>query len=360
MDLYRFQLDEIDSAELKIDEDEELQNEKQFLSSFEKISSSVHESLENLECVSNIYDAMQSLSSASRHDGNLQPLAERLNSIYFELEDIKSEVSRYSDSMEYDKERLDEVMKRIEFIYNLKRKYADTIEGILSFRDTVYQKLHEIEHKEEITLELQSKIATLEKEMKKQAETLHSNRVDISAQQEELINQKIRELCMPHAAFHFDFSLSENFLSTGFTKVNVLFTANKGEDLKPLAKVASGGELSRVLLALKIVQNSNEVSTLIFDEVDEGIGGEVGIVIGKRLRELGVAVQVIAISHLPQVAAKANHHFFIQKNTTEERTVSTVRKLSSDERVEEIARMIYGDEKNETTLKQAKEMIDSH
>lgn len=360
LDLYRFQLNEIDSMNLVIGEDETLQDEKKFLSSFEKIAKSVDVAINHLHAIDSIEEAKNALLMASKFDDKIREYVERLENVCIELKDIQSDVGYYIDSVEYDEARLNEIMFRLEQIHTLKRKYADSIEGILDFRNEIEQKLNDMDNKEEKVSQLQNRMKKIENKLLSLSNVLHQRRVDICQKHEKLINQKIKELCMPHAVFRFYCLLKEQFSLTGMTHVSILFNANKGEDLKPLSKVASGGELSRVLLALKMVQNSKDVSTLIFDEIDEGIGGEVGRVIGERLRVLGSDVQVIVISHLPQVAAKANHHFLIQKQIEEERTISSVRKLSSEERIEEIARMIYGDEKNETTLKQAREMISSH
>jgi DNA repair protein RecN (Recombination protein N) len=165
---------------------------------------------------------------------------------------------------------------------------------------------------------------------------------------------------MPEAKISFLIEKTESFNAYGRDKVSLYFCANRGEDLKPIAKIASGGELSRVLLAFKIaMQNDNRVSTLIFDEVDEGIGGEVGRHIGLKLRELSKRVQVVAISHLPQVASKADHHFVISKSIKDERTVSNIQTLDNDARKYEIARMIYGDAVDDITLEQANVMLTS-
>ena len=198
----------------------------------------------------------------------------------------------------------------------------------------------------------------IQKKLYEKAQVLHDMRIAIVKEQTEKINQELKELCMPYATFRFEVSKTTEFTPHGFTKIQALFTANKGEDLQPLAKVASGGELSRVLLAIKSsTAVGQKIPTVVFDEIDEGIGGEVGRVIGEKIRSLGEKIQVISISHLPQVAAKANNHYLIQKETKNDRTVSKMKKLDPNQRKEEIARMIYGDEKNEITLKQAEEML---
>lgn len=358
LDLYRFQKEEIEEAKLTVGEDNKLEEEKKFLVSFEKISNSMQKAIHALQAVDSIYDAKQELGNASKYDEKINDFAERLEKTYYELDDIKTDVESYMDNVEYDEERLNYIMHRIEEINKLKRKYADTIEGIFSYYDEISQKVSDFDNKEEKIATLEKQKHALEKKMKELSDVLHQRRQMIAHAEEEKILFELKELCMPDAVLSFQLQESAVFLPEGMTQVSLWFNANKGEDLQPLAKVASGGELSRVLLAMKIAGRQNEkVPTILFDEVDEGVGGEVGRVIGKKLERLGKEVQVICISHLPQVAARADHHFLIQKKTDETRTVSHVRKLTERERKEEIARMIYGDEKNETTLKQAEEML---
>lgn len=358
LDLYRFQKQEIEEAKLSPGEDEKLEEEKKFLASFEKISHSVQKALKSLATVDALYDAKQELHHAAKYDENLSEMAERLEKAYYELDDIRGDVTAYIDHVEYDEARLNFIMMRLEEINKIKRKYADTIEGVFVYYDEIAEKISDVDNKEEKIETLKKNIKGIEQQMKASANTLHAGRARYARLEEEKILVELKELCMPDALLSFVLQESDHFTSEGTSQVSLWFNANKGEDLQPLAKVASGGEMSRVLLAMKIAGRQNEsVPTILFDEVDEGVGGEVGRVIGNKLERLGNEVQVICISHLPQVAARGDIHFLIQKKTSEERTVSHVRKLSEAERKEEIARMIYGDEKNETTLKQAEEML---
>lgn len=358
LDLYKFQKKEIENVNLKEKEDEKLEEEKRFLSSFESISKNISSAVSKLENIDELFVAKNFLESASKYDEKLKTYAERIERAYYELEDVKSEVTDYLYSIEYDEEKLNQVMHRIDLINSLKRKYSDTIEGILRHLFDVSDKISAFENKEEIMNALQKEKASLELALKEQSNELHELRTHIARTQSEKITETIRELCMPDAVFKFECEKTEKYDSNGKTQVKILFNANKGEDLQPLSKIASGGELSRVLLAMKISDEKTEgVSTLIFDEVDEGIGGEVGRVIGEKLLDLSHKVQVITISHLPQVAAKANTHFLIKKKTENDRTISEVEKIQDDSRKIEIARMIYGNEKTETTLKQAEEML---
>ncbi|MCU7666830.1 DNA repair protein RecN [Bacillus thuringiensis] len=358
LDLYRFQQQEIQKMNLKVGEDDELEEELRFLNSFEQISSNAKNSIHSLSVIDEIYDAKESLLIASKYDEKLGTLSERIESAYYELQDIKGEIESYVGSIEYDEERLNQVIYRLESIKQMKRKYADTIEGILAHYDDVSEKLDTFDNKEEHILRMQKEEKIMRDSLLILAKGLHENRNTIVKKLEVNILKELRELCMPDAVFMFNVETTDDLNEFGYSKVHILFNANKGEDAQALSKIASGGELSRVLLSMKIASNlSEEGKTIVFDEVDEGIGGEVGIHIGQKLYNLGTHSQVIAISHLPQVAAKGNQHFLIRKSVKDERTVSTVTKLSDDQRVSEIARMIFGDARNEITLKQAEEML---
>ncbi|MDA1674725.1 DNA repair protein RecN [Bacillus cereus group sp. TH152-1LC] len=358
LDLYRFQQKEIEKMNLRIGEDDELEEELRFLNSFEQISSNAKSSIHSLSVIDEIYDAKESLLIASKYDEKLGALSERIESAYYELQDIKGEIESYVGSIEYDEERLNQVIYRLESIKQMKRKYADTIEGILAHLDDVSEKLDTFDNKEEYIIRMQKEEKIMRESLLVLAKELHENRKTIAKKLEINTLKELKELCMPDAVFMFNVETTEDLNEFGYSKVHILFNANKGEDAQALSKIASGGELSRVLLSMKIASNlSEEGKTIVFDEVDEGIGGEVGRHIGQKLYELGTHSQVIAISHLPQVASKGNQHFLIRKSVKDERTVSTVTKLSDEQRVLEIARMIFGDEKNEITIRQAEEML---
>jgi len=356
-DLYKFQKQEIEEMDMKPGEDEKLESEKKTLSSFEKVSKSIGQAVEYLQVLDKVYMAQKELQDAAKFDGNLQTINDRLEKAYFELDDIKSESEKYFHTMEYDEERLNEVMNRLEVYKMMKRKYGDTIEEIQNYYEEISKKIDEVENKEEHIEKLNKEKKVVEKNMMALSTKLHNKRLEVAEVEGKKINDEIHELCMPHAKLQFEIAVQEEFNGYGNSKVNLLFSANKGEDLKALSKVASGGELSRVLLAMKIATNVEKEKVLFFDEVDEGVGGEVGRIIGEKLYKLGNKTQTITISHLPQVAAKADHHYLIEKTANEIRTVSNVRKLSHLERKDEIARMIYGEHADEITKKQAEEML---
>lgn len=358
LDLYRFQLEEIETANLVVGEEEQLDEEKKFLGGFEKISIGIQKANTHLTATDAIYEAKQELNALSKYDTSLTEWAEQLERLYYELDDIRQNVDTYLDHVEYDENRLNQVMYRLEDIKKIKRKYADTIEGVLAYQVEIADKVDMFDNQGDRIEALQKEKKQLESEMDLLADEMHETRIQLAVQEEKQILAELQALCMPNARLQFDLTKTDTFNVSGKTKVALLFNANKGEDMQSLAKIASGGELSRVLLAMKITNSEHEkIPTIFFDEVDEGVGGEVGRIIGNKLEKLGQTVQVITISHLPQVAARANRHFLIMKQTEQERTTSHVKLLTMEERKTEIARMIYGEEKNETTIKQAEEML---
>lgn len=358
LDLYRFQKKEIEDAQLKENEDDDLESEKQTLNSFEKVSKGLKSACLHLEQVNDIYAAKNELQSISSVYKEVDNYVDRLEKAYYEIEDIRGEIEGFLSTYEYDEERLDAIMYRLENISSLKRKYGDSIPEVLKYYEEVSEKVYSIDNKDEVIHKLEKRQKELETMMDDYCVKISKERQQTALDIQERMNVELKELCMENAKLAFHVEELEIYNEYGKNKVAIRFSANKGEELKPLAKVASGGELSRVLLAMKMVTSQKQgLQTIIFDEVDEGIGGEVGRVIGEKLASLGEQVQVITISHLPQVASTASAHYIIKKETKEERTVSTVQKLNEAERIQEIARMIYGNETNEITLKQAEEML---
>ena len=242
-------------------------------------------------------------------------------------------------------------------IKKIKKKYGDTIEEILAYYEDIKIKVQKVENRDEDIVFLENQLLALEEKIKKAANNLTKERKEKGKQVSEKLEKELKELCIENADISFEIEEQEEYTKTGKDKIELMFSANKGQEKQPLSKVASGGEISRVLLALKLMSEKKDNQTMIFDEVDVGVGGEVGRIIGEKLKKLGETTQVLCISHLPQVAAKGNHHYFIEKRLEQDKTVSRVKKLSKEERVEEIARMIYGEEKNEITIKQAEEML---
>lgn len=357
-DLYQYQIQEIEEADLKEEEEEELEIEGKRLSSFEKLNELSQKAVNYLEEMQQWYVVENAVEMISEVEEGYDSLKERVLNVGSEIDDIRRDISRYHDTLEYDEGRLNDIVSREEEIKKIKRKYGNTVQDVLSYYQEIQDKMLQYERKEEVILQLQKEISALEDKMEKEASVLHKAREKTAKTLSENIEKELKELAMPHAEFFIDVQNTEAFNEYGKNDVQAYFNANKGEEKRHLNKIASGGEMARVLLAIKVVINEqNPGKTLIFDEVDEGIGGDVGRIIGEKMKRLGANNQVVVISHLPQVASKASHHFRIEKKVKNNRTFSTIEKLSDEERIQEIARMLYGDAANDVTLEQAKRML---
>lgn len=359
LDLYRFQMQEIEEANLVVGEDEEIEIERKKLSSFEKLNQTCQKAMQVFQQLDDWYLVEEAVRMMQDIDGGYEDLTEQVGDVTAGIDDIRHEISRYANELEYDEGRLNEIIYRQEDIKKIKRKYGNTVEEVLEYYDSISEKMNQYDKKDELIAALEKKVRTLTDSLKEKAKALHEKRIVIAKKMSEKIQKELQELAMPHAEFSLLPTLTDEFYAWGMDEVHAYFNANKGEEMRPIQKIASGGEMARVLLTIKVVTSENTPGkTLIFDEVDEGIGGDVGVVIGKKMKQIGLHTQVIVISHLPQVASKATHHYQIQKQVVSNRTFSTIQRLNEEERIEEVARMLYGNEADEGTREQAKRMIE--
>lgn len=372
----RFQIKEIESIELIEGEDEELILECKRLEHSEKFTDFLSTSLKLLEAedgavLSKISQVKDSLQKLSQIDPLFLDAAERIDKCKIELEDIAFTLSKLGSNIELNPNRLEQINKRIAKINSLKRKHGSTIGEILQRLDVLKEELHALEHFEERKEELKKKIRFEEIIYATSAEKLSAKRKKVASKLSKQIEQVLLLLGMPKVQFVIDIStrpidekLSELFDSKkffgpkGFDKTEMLFTSNPGIEPRTLSKIASGGELSRITLAIKkIIAESGGTSVYLFDEVDAGIGGAVADVVGQNLREVSRHNQVVCITHLPQVAAYADNHFIVSKEHSDKTTSTTIKKLSEKERTNEIARMLGGVKITQTTTKHAAEML---
>ncbi len=363
LDLYKFQLQEIEEASLNLSEDELLEQEKRKLSNAEKLFESVSESYEkiNQHALDLIGDAMKRMSEAAAYDpSRLQPIADRIQSAYYQLEDAAHELRGYRDEIEFNPERLQEIEMRLDLLNQLKRKYGQTIEEILTYAENIKKELDLLDNKEENIEALERQTEQLRAELTDRAKVLSSLRQEASKRLAEQIEAELADLEMKQARFQVQIDTDFNRLSiNGCDKAEFLISANPGEPLRPLHKIASGGELSRIMLALKsIFARIDRIPVLVFDEVDTGVSGRAAQAIAEKLSNLARHCQVFSITHLPQVASMADIHFEIRKETKQNRTHTVVELLDGRNRVLELARMLGGAEVTETTEHHAKEMLD--
>lgn len=363
LDLYQFQKNEIDAARLVPGEEEELLAERSRLANAEKLAglaASACEALAGSEQgggTSALSSALQDIRQAASLDPYLESLAESLENILYAAEEAHTAARRYRDGIEFNPQRLEEVEERLELIRNLKKKYGDTVEEILRFGKQAEQRALELETGEEMSSELRAKASRLQERLEVECQELSAARRAAAAEFAPLVVAELSELAMPDTQFEVRLQPAEPGPS-GADAVEFLISPNPGEPLKPLARIASGGEMSRIMLALKsVMAAADRVPTLIFDEIDAGVGGRTAQVIGDKLARVAQEAQVLCVTHLPQIASRANAHIQVGKHVVGDRTVVSVKKLSSDERVEEIARMLGGAAYSETALKHAEEML---
>ena len=364
-ELLRFQLNEICEAGLAVGEDEALDAEKVRLRSADQLIRLSHESYTILmdSFREGLAEARKKMELAAGLDPLAKELAEDIAGYMYQVEDLVEKVRRYRDALENDPIRLEYVSGRIDQIQQLKRKYGTTITAIADFGTTAEKELEARENLEIRAEGLQKEVACLEREVTAKATALSEKRKKAATQLEEAMAAELASLAFNRATFHvcwqdtgFDIG---HIRSHGLDRVEFFFSANPGEPPRPLAKVASGGELSRLMLALKcLLARKDMVETVIFDEVDAGIGGEAAEAVARKIQELSGHHQVFCITHLPQIAARGTDHFLVAKRERDGRTQSSFRRLDGEERIKELARMLAGESVSSRTHAWAREMLE--
>lgn len=364
MDMLLFQKEEIEAAELQEGEEDALLEQKKRLSSMERLIRLTGESVTLLydgddrapSACDQLGDALAKLQEAAEYDAALSPLADALADGYAAVEDCARELKREAEKQEADPEELERIEERLQLFYKLKRKYGGGIEAVLEFYEKAVQELEFLSNSSEKAAELSAKKAAEEKRLSALAETLTARRRATAEQVEEQIETALHDMEMKHARFHIQIEEKADWGADGKDKVEFLISANAGEPLKPLAKIASGGEMSRVMLALKtVLVDADEIGTFIFDEIDTGVSGRTARRVGEKMRFLGGKRQLLCITHLPQIAAMADNHFLIEKESDAGETVTRVTALDEEGAVREVARLM--NDVTETTLAAARELL---
>lgn len=363
IDLLSFQVREIDEAGLIPGEDEALADERQRLVHGERLvraSRGAYDVLYDGEgaLLGSLRRIIADLEEAGSIDKELPAFAARLREGYLHLEDAALSLRDYGMKLEADPDRLREVDDRLDVIRRLKRKYATTIEEIHAFRNEIDGELLKLTRRDESLGELQVKLEELGRAVAGAGSELSRRRMETATALQDAMERELSALAMKNALFQVGFFPYDEPKATGMERIEFLFAPNPGEDPKPLARIASGGELSRLMLALKQIHPESDVPTLIFDEVDSGIGGAVSSVVGRKLKRVAGNQQVLCITHLPQVAACADHHFTVEKQTQSGRTRTSLEMLSDEQRVEELARMLGGAKLSEKAREHAREMME--
>lgn len=359
--LLLYQIKEIESANLKVGEDEEIKERLTFLNNSEKIfqAISICEQIlsdDSSSSINNLQQASGLLSGISGFE-NIDDCKNRLDSARFELEDICQTLSDIKADAEFDEDEYEQLDKRYDLIKSLTRKYGGSIENVLEYLHNSQSQYEELENSEVLLSRLENERKQVEDKLNNQAEVLSDLRKEVAKEISQKIVTELRQLGMKSSTFDVKFSKLNTITPEGFDDVEFVFSANKGQELKSLSKTASGGELSRFMLAVKnIFAEIGSAQTLVFDEIDAGISGETGNIVGQKLYNITRFAQVICITHLPQVASYGDEFYYVSKQEENNTTVTNIKHLEGDEIVYNIARMIGGNKVSEIALSHAKEM----
>lgn len=362
-EFYEFQLMEIEKINPKKNEDTLLEDEYKKLFNAGKIKEKIDNSLVYLRdgevnSLHFIYNSRKNIESLCKYGDEFNELLDKLEKIYYELEDCVDIMDTLNEDIDIDDIRLQEVVDRLDIINKMKIKYGATIEEILQFKERIAEKINLLEENSFEVQKLQKKRLEIEKEYWENAHLLRRLRKEKAVQIERNLKEELKFLKMGDTQIHIVIEESKNMGMNGSDIVEILISTNLGQDMKPLWKIASGGEVSRIMLALKVIfSRVDNVPILIFDEIDTGVGGETVRKIADKLREIGEHAQVVSITHSPAIAAKAHQQFYIKKHTIKNKTSTIVTKLDDEKRVKEIARMLAGENITEAVIQHAKELL---
>ena len=364
LDFLQFQYEELNNANLTEGEQEELEQQNETMEHAEDIKTALYEADnalygEQAGGVSQVRTALNALKGISKVMPKTAELAERLESCRIELKDIADEVSSLLEDTDFDPAELEHIQARLDRLYELEKKYhVDTVEELISQRDELKQKLSNIENSDEALAELEAKYKQLTAQCQKQADVLTKLRQKAGKSIEEQLRQRLVPLGMPNVRFETNIAKGE-LTKNGQDAVSFLFSANTSTPLQPVAQVASGGEIARVMLSLKaMISGAVKLPTIIFDEIDTGVSGKIAEKMADIMQEMGQTErQVISITHLPQIASKGAHHYRVSKEETPKGTISRMVELSQDERINEIAQMLSGSDISEAAIANAKQLL---
>ena len=362
IDLLKFQIDEIEAANLNPEEYEELIQKRDVFRNSEKIFNNLNVSYEaihnsEINAIDIVGRVVSELSSIASFDKKIGDIYNEVERIMYELQDLSGEIRDYKDSINFEPYELEQIEIRLNDINNLRRKYGDTIEDIFNFHEKISKRLYDILNRDEEKERLKEKLESIEKELYKKSEVLTEIRKEQAEKMAALLIEELDSMDMKNVRFCTEFS-DRDFTAEGRDFAEFMISFNVGEDLRPISKVASGGEISRFMLAFKtILADTDEIETLVFDEIDTGISGIAAQNVGEKLSDIATKKQIICITHLPQIAANADTHYCIEKKTDGERTFTVVEKLDADGRKREISRLISGKQITEKTIEHAKEIL---
>ena len=360
LDLLRYQLNEIEEASLKEGEEDELLEERKIIAASEKITNNLYEAQNSLNesAMESMEHAIRALEKIEEYSDKFKCIVERLRSSYYEVEECARDVENEADINTFDEERLGEIENRLECIKTLKRKYGNTVKEILEYKSKVKKEIYDIENLEEYILKLKKDLKVLEEKMFIVCEKIHNIRVKNAKKISEELNVDLKELEMKNARFSIQVELNENkeFNKNGLDNVEFLISTNIGEESKPLVKIASGGEMSRIMLSIKnVLSEVDEIPIMVFDEIDTGISGIAANSTGEKIKKIAKNHQVICVTHLASIAAKGDYNYYIYKEVENEKTKTRIIELDEEKVLEEIARIASG-KITEVSINHAREL----
>lgn len=346
LDLLKYQVNEIEVANLKIGEEETLEERRRIMMNSEKVSENLNNVDLNLNenAIDIISESIRSLEKIESIDSKYSDKLVELKNIYYEVQELARDISGLKEEVYFDEKEQNEIETRIDTIYSLKRKYGNSIEEILNYKEEIEQEINRIENLEEENLKLKKQINILKEKMTNLCNKITDLRSRYSIILNEKINKELHDLDMKNAQFKALVVQETDFTENGLSHIEFMIATNAGEEEKPLGKIASGGEMSRIMLAIKtVLADIDEVPVLIFDEVDTGISGKTANVVGDKLRKISKKHQVLIVTHLASVAAKGEHNYYIYKETRDNITRTNIKQLTEKETIMEIARIASGD-----------------
>jgi len=370
-DYWQFQFDEFEKLNLKEDEQEKAEEELKILENSEEIKSALEKALSNLTgrdsstpfgmtaVLNSLAESKSQLSSISKFNSAYTDLLSRISSSYIEIKDIASEIESLTEKVSFDPVRTEELTARLDEIYRLQKKHqVNSVEGLWGVKDMVEGKLKENSSLEDEIGKLRVEAEKMREKLFLLAKRISTDRKKYLTKLEKETNTLLYTLAMPNAQFRAEHILLETLTEQGIDKIKFLFSANKGSDLKEISKVASGGELSRLMLSIKsLIAKNTALPTILFDEIDTGVSGSVADQVGKMILGMTESMQVIAITHLPQIASKGESHFSVYKEEKYGKTISQIKLLSKEDRVKEIAKMLSAGNPTDASIKNAKELL---
>jgi len=358
LDLLRYQYNEIEQAKLKQNEEEELQNKHKMMQNAEKLKDNLFEIDTNLNenAIIAISNSIRSLEKIQDCGKEYSEKLSILKNSYYDIQELARDLSYMREEVDFDENERNQIENRLDLIFSLKRKYGNTITEILEFRNKIENEINKIENLDEYHNKIKIQIKNLEQELFKIANQMSNVRTKYAETLSKKINQELKDLEMPNAKFEIKINKTERFCENGIDEVEFMICTNVGEGLKPLTKIASGGEMARIMLAIKnVLADVDEVSTLVFDEIDTGISGKASKAVAEKMKSIAELHQVICITHLPSIAARGDYNYYISKQTKENKTYTSIKLLNEDETIEEIARISSG-EVTEIAKAHAKEL----